>query len=365
MKRIEALDSLRGLFLLIMTINHLLWISRGDSPLFMLTWQPLGLFGAAEGFIFLSGLLAGAIYSRKSLSNCQLKKKSRYRALVIYKYHLICLLSIFIWIYFCMYQYPDMIFLFSEKATNILSAPVTTLVTSAALINQPDYYDILPIYIVFMLLLPVVIIACRKGLLWLVVSTSIVVWSYSQSLNALLLAPLLTATSSQWGLFNPFAWQFLFVTGAVFGFLLQNNTLKWRHPVFTMLAVVIAMILFAIRYRLFPLSGEVLSSISALNNKAELGFIRVLNLVVWAYLVAMIIQCRPRLLCINGLSYIGRQSLLVFSWHVVLIYFCAPMLYTLRLAPYYSALVVCIASTLWLPAWLHQKRMLSRLQYIK
>ena len=61
MKRIPALDSIRGLLLLIMTLNHLFWISGGSSIYQLFTLQPLGQFGAAEGFILVSGFLAGAI----------------------------------------------------------------------------------------------------------------------------------------------------------------------------------------------------------------------------------------------------------------------------------------------------------------
>ena len=42
-----------------MTINHL------PTEMRAVTDQPLGLFTAAEGFVFLSGLLAGWVYTRK------------------------------------------------------------------------------------------------------------------------------------------------------------------------------------------------------------------------------------------------------------------------------------------------------------
>ncbi|GAL08888.1 OpgC protein [Photobacterium aphoticum] len=43
-----------------MTFNHLIWISGGSTWLQRFTLQPFGQFGAAEGFVFISGLLAGA-----------------------------------------------------------------------------------------------------------------------------------------------------------------------------------------------------------------------------------------------------------------------------------------------------------------
>ena len=98
MKRIAALDSIRGLLLLLMTINHLIWISGGYSLIQTVTLQPLGQFGAAECFVFISGLLAGAIYSRESLTNIQTITKAWHRAFGIYRYHIGCLFIVFIWI---------------------------------------------------------------------------------------------------------------------------------------------------------------------------------------------------------------------------------------------------------------------------
>ncbi|EJH80513.1 TPA: OpgC domain-containing protein, partial [Vibrio cholerae O1] len=65
MKRIPALDSIRGLLLVLITFNHLIWYSGGTTILQMITHEPVGVFGAAEGFIFMSGLLAGMVYSRR------------------------------------------------------------------------------------------------------------------------------------------------------------------------------------------------------------------------------------------------------------------------------------------------------------
>ena len=52
-------DTLRGLFLICMTVNHL------PTEIRTVTDQSLGLFSAAEGFVFLSGLVCGWVYTRK------------------------------------------------------------------------------------------------------------------------------------------------------------------------------------------------------------------------------------------------------------------------------------------------------------
>ena len=52
-------DSLRGLLLVSMAINHL------PSDLRVITDEGVGIVSSAEGFVFLSGVLAGFVYTRR------------------------------------------------------------------------------------------------------------------------------------------------------------------------------------------------------------------------------------------------------------------------------------------------------------
>src|SRR5665213_2571168 len=52
-------DSVRGLMLVCMAINHL------PSALRFLTDESVGVFSAAEGFVLLSGIVAGWVYTRR------------------------------------------------------------------------------------------------------------------------------------------------------------------------------------------------------------------------------------------------------------------------------------------------------------
>ena len=95
MNRINALDGIRGILLVVMTINHLIWVSGGQTMLQLFTLEPFGQFGAAEGFILISGLLAGLVYSQPKYSYKQLKEKAFLRAFEIYKYHIVSLVALF------------------------------------------------------------------------------------------------------------------------------------------------------------------------------------------------------------------------------------------------------------------------------
>ena len=60
MERRHDLDALRGLMLVLMTFTHL--PTRFADPL----GQPFGFVSAAEGFVMLSGFMAGLVYTRRA-----------------------------------------------------------------------------------------------------------------------------------------------------------------------------------------------------------------------------------------------------------------------------------------------------------
>ena len=80
------LDTLRGLMLVAIAVNHL------NTELRVFTDYPFGFVSTAEGFVFLSGLVAGLVYARRSAtrSQAELRQKARHRAGEIYFSHLAC-----------------------------------------------------------------------------------------------------------------------------------------------------------------------------------------------------------------------------------------------------------------------------------
>lgn len=360
MKRIPALDSIRGLLLVIMTINHLIWISGGQSALQYFTLQPLGQFGAAEGFILISGLLAGAVYSRRELSDGEAKRKVWHRAFTIYKYHVASLFVVMLWFTFCVALLPSLTPVFGASFNNLTETPLLTLALSALLVNKPDYLEILPLYIMFMLVLPLALYAYRRGYVWLVLLVSTGVWALSNSIQATVLAPVFNAISPdlsvQFGYFDPFAWQLLFIGGSAIGYFMRKGTLVWYHPVVAVVAAVLAGLLFAAHHHAFLSFGIHQGVLYSMADKPELGWLRILNLALWVYLVAVIIRKAPNLLDFRPLGYIGRQSLQVFTWQAVLIYISAPLLTEMRHAEFYIAVVLALTATLWIAAWLQNAR---------
>src|SRR4029453_1076975 len=60
-KRLWEIDALRGVMLVLMTITHI--PTRFSNPL----GQPFGFVSAAEGFVMLSGFVAGMVYTQRQL----------------------------------------------------------------------------------------------------------------------------------------------------------------------------------------------------------------------------------------------------------------------------------------------------------
>ncbi|GAB2652197.1 OpgC domain-containing protein [Vibrio panuliri] len=354
MKRIPALDSIRGLLLVIMTINHLFWISGGNSIIQMFSLQPLGQFGAAEGFILVSGFLAGAIYSRPHLSNSELRSKAWSRAWSIYKYHIVCLLIVFVWFALCVTYMPTSAEMLEVNLTSLVDAPWSSVLLSAALVNKPSYLEILPLYIMYMLLLPILIAAYRRGWMAMVLLSSVVVWAMSGHITDAVIIHLLPGAALQTGYFDPFAWQLLFIGASAVGYAANQGNFNWYSKWLTLAAGVTAAVILLMHHGFFLQWGIHQGVLYGLADKPELGWLRLLNIAVWAYLIAAVIKHRPNLLVFKPLSYIGRHSLQVFAWHTVMIYLMAPMLWAQRFNAHYEWLVfVCLAS-IWIPAWIRE-----------
>lgn len=98
----------------------------------------------------------------------------------------------------------------------------------------PNYLDILPLYILLLVLFPLVYFGLRRSL-WGVLAVSGAIWltaNVDHSLNL----PNAAAVDDGW-YFNPFAWQFLFVTGAALSLAVRaRNGLLPRHRIVTAVA---------------------------------------------------------------------------------------------------------------------------------
>ncbi len=332
MTRRAEIDALRGLLLVMMTLTHL------PTRLSVYSSQAFGFVSAAEGFVFLSGFVAGMVYWRGYQHNGfdWMRGKLRSRALELYGWHLALLLFLF--------TIGAAIGHFGERPLlrNLLSfyfdQPVAALWAAPLLLYQPPLLDILPTYIVMLLATPLWLRAAKRYGWGPVLSLSLAIWVFAQvGGRALLLDGLNFLTGDNvpslplpaLGFFDDFAWQLLWVTGLWAGHLAVEQKLGAQLPrrSFRVAAVLTALAYLAwyhglLRVLLAPLSLEVLGpNQPLLFDKVLLRPLRVLNFTVLAVSVALLLpslsQAAQRAVgALLGL--LGRASLRVFAIHLFL-----------------------------------------------
>jgi hypothetical protein len=178
MRRDLRIDTIRGLLLVLITLNHFgSWSSEGWWVLHF-TWQPLGYVSAAEGFVFVSGFVFALVYAQQANHPAALWKVARRRAFHIYAYHLIMLLSlatsfVVVPLYRTLWQEW-----FSPHP--LISFPST--LASLVLLHQPPYLDILPMYAVFVLLSPLVLRPLYHHKVGVPLTVGVTLWLFGQRL---------------------------------------------------------------------------------------------------------------------------------------------------------------------------------------
>jgi hypothetical protein len=297
-------DSLRGLFLVVMTINHL------PTALRAFTDQSLGIFSAAEGFVFLSGLIAGLVYTRKFRAQGAqgLWSAASERAKSIYRWQVGAVLAAFICVQLAGrvlgYCSPAVPRLFFEH-------PLVSLGLGVSLLYQPGLLDLLPMYCGFVLLLPAAIRALENGRRSLLLGLSGAAWLAVQWAPPVDGAPLYPVNT---GSFNLFAWQFLFVAGVVVGHAQFSGLRQVSRPNPWVLACAAAVAVygFGLHHAWWPsLWPDRLFGV--LLNKPALGLFRMADFGCVAYLVAVLGALLPSALTWRPLALLGRHSLAVVA----------------------------------------------------
>ena len=323
MTRQWEIDALRGWMLVMMTITHL--PTRLTEPL----GQPLGFVSSAEGFVLLSAYMAGGIYSRRAYREgiVTMRRAFLRRALKVYLGQAATLLFLFT-VITAIGLHVD-----QPAVKNLLSYylqhPHTALVAGLLLVYEPPLLDILPIYILFMLLSPAVLaFALRHG--WRgVLAASLLLWVLSQfGLSQALYGAAVAVTGlgvpfRETGAFHTFAWQLLWVGGLWLGAREQApGAWPLRFPRW-LLAAACAVALGGLVWRHLGAYGQMpfgpgATVLNRLFDKWELGPLRLLDLLALVVLTirygARLAHWLPRQRWIEAL---GAASLPVFCAHLV------------------------------------------------
>jgi hypothetical protein len=187
-----------------------------------------------------------------------------------------------------------------------------------ALLHQPGLLDILPMYCAFVLMLPWVLRALEGGHRLLVIAASTALWLSVQWAPPIDGAPLYPIHI---GTFNLFAWQLLFVLGVVIGHAraADPSSVRMRpNPILIVLTTAGAAYLWIVnRYA----SPEPWSdrTFGILLNKPAMGFLRMADFGMVAYLIGILAAAFPRLFEWKPFELLGRHSLVVVATQSVVV----------------------------------------------
>lgn len=322
------IDLLRGVSLLMIVIDHIEW-TNGIKILSPFTLHGIGLSDAAEVFVFLSGLVCGISYGRVSAESgwwaCQ--RKACRRAGQLYIANLATLVVVLMIV-----KGSSQADLGSFRALRFegMDAPVSVFWPRVLLmIYLPSMFDILVLYIVFLLILPTFLLGLsRRPLITFYIALQLYLLAQ--------LYPQLSYPKYIWNAegfetttFTQAAWQLLFFTGAILGYL-RLKGLTFRIPrqlglACGALVVMIAIVKLAptLGYRVPDFAAGLLHAAehSAFSDKWTLGPIRLVYFTVLTTAVTGFCpsiskrRLNPVLKTVIGC---GQNSLSIFCLGIVL-----------------------------------------------
>ncbi len=348
LERKPELDALRGLFLVWMTLTHL------PTHLSDLVNQPFGFVSSAEGFVFLSALLTARLYIRKAAEDPGiLRVKLWKRALRIYGYHVILLVFAFtVAAYYAVHAHRLAI---TNLLTFYLAHPFPAIIGSLLLIYCPPLLDILPMYVIFLLLTPYILaFAARRswnlllaasGFLWALAQFGLRAWIHDLVVRTTHLQIPLQET----GAFNLFAWQAVWLLGMWIGAesageppehgMPFRRLPRYAYPI----AAIVCLFFFGIRHEWL---GAHLSqqALGLMLDKWQIGWLRAINLVAFSIILYWLRKPVKRVVMVEPFLTLGKASLEVFSAQIVFVFVALALLYGefTQLNGLYSAGVVAL-----------------------
>ncbi len=199
------LDLFRGLALWLIFLDHI-----PENIVNWVTIRNYGFSDATEIFIFISGYTAAFVYGRAMRERGFLVSSARIlrRAWQIYVAHIFLFTIFMAEIAYVAATFENPLYAEEMNILGFLKQPDVTIFQALLLKFKPVNMDVLPLYIILLLLFPPVL----RVLLWqpafaLIGSALVYMVSLHFNIN-------LPAYPNGVWFFNPFAWQLLFVFGA-------------------------------------------------------------------------------------------------------------------------------------------------------
>jgi len=328
-------DTLRGYFLVVLTIDHLY------NPLRWFTFYTFGYASSPDGFHLLSGLVTGWVYTRVAdrYGAAVVWRKAFRRAAAIYFARMTIVVACACGGFLPGVHGPHRLW--------------QTLAAAALVDMHASVGMILSLYCFFLLFTPLVLSVFETGRAWLVALVSAALWIAAQ----------LGLGTSAWGLqgfhpvgfFNIYAWQAYFVAGLYLGYRIARRgncglrRLPWLQLTCALAALSLLvdrhLALFG-RHALFEFSPDPNHNPARFLDAACLGYL------VWCVPRSVDLKLMKVGFC-RFLNYLGNHSLQVVAFSMVL---TRAETHMLTGASGIVRLIVTLmnVAALWLPARLHQ-----------
>lgn len=312
------LDFFRGLALIFIFLNHIphnavSWISNRNY----------GFSDATEIFVFISGYSAFLAYGGALRRGGFIVAAARiwWRAWQVYTAHVFLFVVFIAHIAYLSTSFENPMFAEEMGVARFFDEPHIVLVQALLLKFRPVNMDVLPLYIVLLLMFPAVLWALRR---WpnAVLGLSFLIYAVVQVTHWNLAA----YPRGRW-FFNPLAWQFLFVLGAWCALNATDGFWRRLRPgLFAPLAglyllFALAIVLTWIAPAYGALVPQWLAKVLYPIDKTNLDPLRVLHFLAQAYLVTLLVAPQSGFLNWRAAQPIvrcGQQSLHVFCAGVFL-----------------------------------------------
>ncbi len=313
-QRDTRIDVFRALALLTIFVNHI------PGTIFEhLTHKNLGFSDSAEAFVLISGIAVGLAYGSKFEpgNRMLMTLKAWRRAATLYSTHILTTVATLT--IFCVaglyLKRPE--FMSFINIGPLMDQPAKALIGLATMGHQLGYNNILSMYGVLLLMLPLFLVIGSISLSAMI-GVSGVLWLVS---GVYQIAPPNYPTDGVWFL-NPLSWQFLFVIGiAGVMHVRRGGTIAFNKYLFGLSAGYILVALVWVRWPLWGVDTSLgLPMVVTGFDKTFLSLTRLAHVLALAYVIVSVpaISNLARTSQDHPLAILGKHSLPVFVAGTVL-----------------------------------------------
>jgi hypothetical protein len=326
-RRMPELDALRGLFLVWMTFAHM------PTRFSDYVNQPFGFVSSAEGFVFLSALVVSRVYLGDARGDeTGLRVKLWRRTLKIYSYHLLMLAFAFTAAAaFAAETHRPALY---NLLNFYLAHRLVAIIGAVLLIYCPPLLDILPMYVIFLFLTPMVLTAAVRFGWRRVFAASGVFWLGAQFglrevvHHAVVYVTHLQIPLQETGAFNLFAWQGVWVLGLWLGAKSLDGEMPLARVPGYAVALCGAVCAFFFEVRHGWLGRRLTQETLGIElDKWHIGPMRLINLTAALVVCYWLRRYLVRLIAREPFLTLGRASLQVFCAHVIFVFAGLALLY--------------------------------------